>query len=147
MRGKRLGEPETWPEVTGVSTWLEVIWWNLLSNALQHAGPHPKIELGWRQEGESVEFWVADHGPGVAAEKIKKLFHPFHLLQRRYVFRRVVRNQLQRRIMTNTVWGQLLIAGDLASYRAQTLETLGSVGGKRLNDLVPPRRHDSTIGV
>jgi signal transduction histidine kinase len=78
--GATISEPETWPEAIGVGPWLEVIWWNLLGNALHYAGPQPKIELGWRQEGESLEFWVADNGPGVAAEKNKKLFHPFHRL-------------------------------------------------------------------
>jgi K+-sensing histidine kinase KdpD len=34
-------QPASWPEVDGVDSWLEVIWWNLLANALQHAGDSP----------------------------------------------------------------------------------------------------------
>jgi signal transduction histidine kinase len=78
--GAVITEPEVWPEVTGVSDWLESVWWNLLANALQHAGPSPRIELGWRKENGAFQFWISDHGPGVPEEQRARLFQPFHTL-------------------------------------------------------------------
>src|SRR5580658_5862757 len=42
--------PGSWPQVSGVTKWLEEIWWNLLMNALQHTADNPRIELSWREE-------------------------------------------------------------------------------------------------
>jgi signal transduction histidine kinase len=71
-------EPSSWPEVNGVSIWLEVVWWNLLVNALQYGNSH--IELGWREEKEGFRFWVGDNGVGIPMEKRDKLFQPFNSL-------------------------------------------------------------------
>ena len=79
-RDATVSQPEAWPEVQGVAAWLEVIWWNLLANALQHAGASPQIELGWGREKAGFSFWVADNGPGVAASRLSQLFQPFHQL-------------------------------------------------------------------
>jgi K+-sensing histidine kinase KdpD len=75
-----ISEPATWPEVNGVFTWLEVVWGNLLANALRHG--KGRIELGWREEKGAFRFWVADNGGGVAPEKHEALFHPFHALHK-----------------------------------------------------------------
>jgi signal transduction histidine kinase len=79
-QGAVVREPSAWPEVNGVLVWLEIIWWNLLTNALEHSGTSPTIELGWRNEQGKPEFWVADHGQGVPASKRSTLFQPFHTL-------------------------------------------------------------------
>ena len=71
-------EPAAWPEVNGVGFWLEVVWWNLLANALQHG--KDLIELGWQEGKAELRFWVCDNGDAVAAEKRDKLFQPFHTL-------------------------------------------------------------------
>jgi signal transduction histidine kinase len=73
-----VSEPALWPEVTGVFSWLEVVWWNLLLNALQHGSD--QIELGWQEEKGGFRFWVCDNGNGVAKEKCKKLFQSFESL-------------------------------------------------------------------
>jgi len=73
-------DPGSWPEVEGVDSWLEFIWWNFLANALQHAGESPRIEFGWREETGKFRFWISDSGPGVAADKRDKLFQPFDSL-------------------------------------------------------------------
>ena len=75
-----IAQPDTWPEVVGVGDWLEVVWWNLLANALQHGGSPSRIELGWRPENERCLFWVSDDGRGVSEEKREQLFQPFHRL-------------------------------------------------------------------
>jgi len=73
-------EPGSWPEVDGVADWLEFIWWNLLANALQHAGEKPQIELNWHQEKNRLCFQVCDNGGGVPAEVRARLFQPFDSL-------------------------------------------------------------------
>jgi K+-sensing histidine kinase KdpD len=73
-------QPASWPEAAGVDSWLKVIWWNLLANALQHAGESPRIEFGWREETGKTRFWIADNGPGVPADRRGKLFQPFDSL-------------------------------------------------------------------
>ena len=72
--------PDAWPEVNGVADWLEFIWWNLLANALQHAGEKPRIKLNWQKEKAGFRFQVCDNGGGVSLEKRGKLFQPFHSL-------------------------------------------------------------------
>ena len=72
--------PDTWPEVNGVPDWLEFIWMNLLTNALQHAGEKPQIKLGWRKEAGGFHFQVCDNGGGVSPATAAKLFQPFDTL-------------------------------------------------------------------
>ena len=73
-----LVQPQSWPEIQGVDAWMEVIWWNLLSNALRHTGDSPKIEVGWEKLTNEYRFWIRDNGAGVPFEKQKSLFFPFH---------------------------------------------------------------------
>ncbi len=74
--------PGSWPAVNGVADWLEFIWWNFLTNALQHAGEKPQIELNWRQEKNGLRFQVCDNGAGVPAEVHARLFQPFDTLHK-----------------------------------------------------------------
>jgi signal transduction histidine kinase len=76
----RVAEPASWPEVNGVADWLEFIWWNLLANALQHAGEKPKIELNWLQQKDGFRFQVCDSGGDIPAEIRANLFQPFDSL-------------------------------------------------------------------
>lgn len=78
--GATIVTPETWPVVTGVASWLEIVWKNLLSNSVEHGGPTPRIELGWKRSGAHTTFWVRDSGAGVALAKRAHLFHPFDRL-------------------------------------------------------------------
>ena len=71
---------ENWPVVSGVASWIETIWTNLISNALEHGGPKPRVNLGWHDQDDERRFWVDDDGPGVAPEKRSALFTPFHRL-------------------------------------------------------------------
>jgi signal transduction histidine kinase len=82
-RRATVSEPAAWPEVEGDAEWLDLIWSNLLSNALRHADPPPRIELGWERIGDEFRFWVGDHGPGIEPSKRPLLFQPFHLLHQR----------------------------------------------------------------
>jgi signal transduction histidine kinase len=77
-KNAKIIQPETWPEVDGVFSWLEVIWRNLLANALQHG--KDRIEFGWQQQTAEFQFHVCDDGNGVPPEKRPALFQPFHTL-------------------------------------------------------------------
>jgi signal transduction histidine kinase len=79
-QGANVVLPPSWPKVEGVAPWLEVIWGNLLGNALRYGGPAPCLELGWVQEGAEHRFWIRDQGPGVDAERRAQLFEPFDRL-------------------------------------------------------------------
>ncbi|HEX2100975.1 MAG TPA: HAMP domain-containing sensor histidine kinase [Candidatus Synoicihabitans sp.] len=83
-RGAAVHVPEEWPEITGVRPWLEVVWANLLANALRHGGDPARIELGWEEQEGGYRFWVRDEGPGVPPERIPYLFTPFHQLHLRH---------------------------------------------------------------
>jgi K+-sensing histidine kinase KdpD len=73
-----VSEPAIWPQVMGVPSWLEVVWQNLLLNALCHG--KNRIELGWEEGHGEFRFWVSDDGNVVPGDKREKLFQPFDSL-------------------------------------------------------------------
>lgn len=77
--GATLKQPDEWPEVVGHQAWMEVVWTNLLRNALQHGGAGVKIAAGWAANDGGVRFWLKDSGT-VPPAKRAALFHPFHRL-------------------------------------------------------------------
>ncbi|HEX9047895.1 MAG TPA: HAMP domain-containing sensor histidine kinase [Verrucomicrobiae bacterium] len=77
-KGATVKEPPSWPEVSGVTEWLEFIWSNLVANVLQHGGR--KIELGWTKVNKEMKFWIADDGPGMPPDVVARLFQPFETL-------------------------------------------------------------------
>ena len=77
--------PSAWPEVTGVASWLLVVWSNLIRNAFQHGGPSAKIHLKWEQEKDFIKFSVSDQGSGIADLRMAGLFTPFEKLHALHV--------------------------------------------------------------
>jgi signal transduction histidine kinase len=75
-------DSDSWPQVNGVAKWLEEIWWNLLTNSLQHTTDNPRIELSWRKESSRHRFEICDNGGGVPEIIQKCLFRPFHTLHK-----------------------------------------------------------------
>ena len=78
--GVRLqADPDPLPPVTvrGDAHLLEQTLVNLLSNALRHSGS-PTVTLGLRVEGRHALLSVADHGCGIAAEHLPRLFERFY---------------------------------------------------------------------
>jgi two-component system sensor histidine kinase/response regulator len=70
--------PEAWPVVLGHAPWVEEVWVNYLSNAIQYGGQPPRMELGATGQADgSVCFWVRDNGPGLKPEEQAHLFTPF----------------------------------------------------------------------
>ncbi len=78
--GASVIRPDTWPAVSGVPGWLDLIWLNLVANSLQYAGAKPRIELGSSQEDGELRCWIRDSGQGVAPARRAGLFLPFDRL-------------------------------------------------------------------
>lgn len=78
--GATVIKPPAWPAVVGVPAWIDLIWVNLIRNSLEHAGPKPRIELGWEAREHDCRFWVRDSGQGVPPERRARLFFPFDRL-------------------------------------------------------------------
>lgn len=64
-------------------TQLAQLFQNLISNAGKFMGdqPHPRIEIGGRESGEGVEFYVKDNGIGIDPAYHEKIFAIFQRLQ------------------------------------------------------------------
>ena len=77
--------PSSWPEASGVASWLQVIWSNLLRNAFQHGGPAAAVTIAWQPLDNGFRFSVFDRGRGVSESKTSTLFPPFEQLHSMHV--------------------------------------------------------------
>jgi signal transduction histidine kinase len=80
--------PDAWPVALGHPAWLEEVWANLISNAIEYGGRPPRVELGAsppsplpegavaliEQGMDTVCFWVRDNGRGLPLDEQVKLF-------------------------------------------------------------------------
>jgi CheY-like chemotaxis protein len=53
---------------------------NLLSNAIKFSPEQERVTVGARRSGAELEVWVSDHGRGIAAEDVGRLFRKFQQL-------------------------------------------------------------------
>lgn len=51
---------------------------NLLDNALKYSPDGSRCELGARHEGDSLVFWVSDHGIGIPQQELRRIFDRFY---------------------------------------------------------------------
>lgn len=78
-----LDYPNEWPAALGHGPWIEEVWSNYLSNAMQYGGRPPRLWAGFDfPTPEIIRYWVRDNGEGMTAEQQGKLFHPFTRLDR-----------------------------------------------------------------
>ncbi|MGD1992791.1 MAG: PAS domain S-box protein [Anaerolineae bacterium] len=70
--------PESWPQAIGHAPWVEEVWANFISNAIQYGGDPPRVELGGRRLADGfVRFWVRDNGQGLSEEEQSQLLASF----------------------------------------------------------------------
>lgn len=65
------------PDLVSQQQWLEVVWVNLISNAIKYGGDSPEIRIGYKETDAYHIFWVDDKGPGIPADKQAGLFMEF----------------------------------------------------------------------
>ncbi len=82
QRGAVTSQPEDWPEVTGVTNWIEAMWLNLLAYSLSQGQLSRPMELGWAREGDAARFWVASQYQR-ADDLNTQVFMPFERLHSR----------------------------------------------------------------
>ena len=71
--------PKVWPGALGYAPWIEEVWANYLSNALEHGGQPPHVELGASPQPDGmVRFWTRDNGPGIPSKARANLFAPYN---------------------------------------------------------------------
>lgn len=54
---------------------------NLLENASKYSPPGSNIEVGAKQVGKQVQFWIQDHGQGIPASEHERIFDKFTRLK------------------------------------------------------------------
>ncbi|OWY71241.1 hypothetical protein B7486_11630 [cyanobacterium TDX16] len=59
---------------------IEQIVSNLLSNVEKYAASGKRVEIRSHADGDESIIVVRDHGPGIPARQIERVFHPFHRL-------------------------------------------------------------------
>lgn len=73
----RITVAETFAHTAGYAPWIEEVFANYISNALRYGGSPPTIEIGSKVlHNDQVRYYVRDHGPGIAADVVPKLFEP-----------------------------------------------------------------------
>jgi PAS domain S-box-containing protein len=75
---------ENLPDCEGDLSLMRQVWINLLSNAVKYTGrkDRARIEVGSRQEGDELIYFVRDNGAGFDMRYIGKLFGVFQRLHR-----------------------------------------------------------------
>ena len=74
--------PASWPAAVGYPQWIEEVWVNYISNAIQNGGNPPQVEIGAMEvDSAKVRFWVKDNGSGIPIEDQGQLFAEFTQLK------------------------------------------------------------------
>ncbi|MEM7344949.1 MAG: response regulator, partial [Chloroflexota bacterium] len=75
--------PDVWPLAEGYAPWVEEVWFNYMSNALNYGGTPPQVTLGATPQANGmIRFWIRDNGNGIAVQAQEKIFGEFSRLHR-----------------------------------------------------------------
>ena len=69
--------PEKLPSIWVDADMIRRVLINLLENASKFTPPGGKIELGAEQDGDWLQMWVQDNGPGIASADQERIFEKF----------------------------------------------------------------------
>lgn len=72
--GVKIRQPPSWPQALGHGPWLEEVWANYISNAINYGGSPPEVELGADVLPGKVRFWVRDNGDGIPPQEQARIF-------------------------------------------------------------------------
>jgi PAS domain S-box-containing protein len=64
---------------------LELILYNIVENAVKYSPAGSKIRICTRANAEEITFGVVDHGPGIPAYSLPKIFEPFQRVEESHV--------------------------------------------------------------
>lgn len=69
--------PDNWPTALGHSPWVEEVWANYVSSAIESGGRPPRVELGATPEEDgTIRFWVRDNSPDPVFDEPAQLLAP-----------------------------------------------------------------------
>jgi two-component system, sensor histidine kinase and response regulator len=72
--------PTDWPMAMGYAPWVEEVWANYISNAIEYGGRPPRLQLGaTAQSSGLVRFWVRDNGPELTEQERTRLLSALDL--------------------------------------------------------------------
>lgn len=77
-RAIHLQVPENFPDVPFDHVFLEEVFINLLDNAIKFTQPGSSIDISLEVEKNKVIVSIEDHGPGIMADEVNKLFEKFY---------------------------------------------------------------------
>jgi two-component system, OmpR family, sensor kinase len=107
-------------------------WLQLVDNAAKYSSPGTTITLGSRATPRELEFWVADHGPGIPSEARSRIFERFG------------RVDAGRGIRGSGLGLPIVAAIAVAHGGRVTLESSGN--GSRFGILIPISRDETDSG-
>jgi NtrC-family two-component system sensor histidine kinase KinB len=70
--------PPFLPEIEVDPDRLQLVFANLLANAVRHSPPNGEVRVAAQQSGQSVRFEVRDQGEGIPAEHLAHVFEKFY---------------------------------------------------------------------
>lgn len=72
--------PEEWRDAMGVSSWVQAVWVNFITNAVKYGGTPPRIRLRCERREGRIWYAVEDNGPGISPEERDRVFEEFSRL-------------------------------------------------------------------
>ena len=80
-RRVRLHLPPTLPDARIDPVRIEQVLRNLLDNAVKYSPPTGAIDVGAAAHEGMIAVWVADEGPGIAAQHLERIFERFYRVE------------------------------------------------------------------
>jgi len=125
------------PPVWADETLLEEIVRNLVENAVRYSRPGQPVEISARRAPGSVTISVADHGPGIPAEKQRDIFRSFFRLDQSesaaggyglglYFADRLVRAQGGEILVESPIWPDRVFPGTRFLFTLPVVEEVPS---------------------